>query len=279
MLRYVNASDVSKLLGKPYGVFWSKHEENINIILGKRERYKPKPQTFELNAKTVEVIQALPKKEVKALVQITHTKEQLSKAYKEYKPESCEETDSDDEDYVPQKEKMKEIVHKQLVIETLNKVKKETVQAPTHVEYVAKTSAVLKQVSVPVLKTVLDHDFTMERGNVEEERIIEQYGIHKDNKFRSVEFKVEGQKYKVGCRFDGVNVEIKTRKESFKGVPLYEKVQIHFYMAASGSKEWTLKEKYADEVRDHRVVFDEPFFEKMKTDLHESWEKLSSYDS
>lgn len=247
MARYVNASDVSKLLGRSYGVFWSTQEENLRIILGKRERYKPKPQTFELNTETVEVIQSLPK-------------EEISNAYKMY----CDTTTPCEE---PE-------VQKELVVKALNQMKKETVQAHTHSEYVAKTSHVIKNVSAPILKTALDHDFTMERGNVEEERIIQKCGIKKDNVLRTFEFKVDDQSYKVGCRFDGENVEIKTRKDSFKGVPLYEKVQIHFYMAASGSNEWTLKEKYADELRDHRVVFCESFFEKVKKDLHESWEKL-----
>jgi len=276
MSRYINSSDVSKLLGEEYGVYWSTKAENLNIINNIRERYQPdKPITFELNTKTVETIQTLPKEEITNIVNTIQAPEELERT------KSLTAKDLRVILELPQTDRSKKEVlieqyNKKIVIESLNKTKKATVVLDTHVEYSSKAAEVLAQVSHPVLKAVLDRDFTMERGNVEEEKIIKEFGIKKDNKFRSYSFTIDEQKYKVGCRFDGENVEIKTRKNKFLGVPDYEKVQIHFYMATSCVTSWTLKEKYNDKVQDHLVQFDTTFFEKVKTDLHDAWESLSN---
>jgi hypothetical protein len=297
MARYINASDVSKLLGEDYGVYWSTDAENLNIVNNIRERYQPeKPITFELNTKTVETIQQLPKSEISKIVSTL----ELTNAYKFiFSPDDQKYHRTDEgKDLttltvkelktilkVPVSSKLKkqelitaikETVQTEIVIESLNKTKKETVILDTHSEYDTKTKNVLAQIEHPLLKSVLDTDFTMERGNVEEEKIIKEFQIKKDNKFRSCSFEVDEQAYKVGCRFDGENVEIKTRKNKFLGVPIYEKVQMHFYMVTSCVSEWTLKEKYNDKIQDHLVPFDSNFFEQVKNDLHQSWEKYVS---
>lgn len=275
-IRYINASDVSKLLGPEYDVYWSTKAENLNIINNIREKYQPnKPITFELNTKTIETIQTLEPVEITAIVNTIQAPEELERT------QSLTAKDLRIILELPttnrsKKEVLVEQYNKKIVIESLNKTKKETVVLNTHVEYSSKTAKVLAQIVHPVLKAVLDTDFTMERGNVEEEKIIKEFNIKKDNKFRSCSFKVGEQGYKVGCRFDGENVEIKTRKTKFLGVPIYEKVQMHFYMATSCVTEWTLKEKYSDKVQDHLVQFDNAFFEKVKLDLHKSWESLIS---
>ena len=64
----------------------------------------------------------------------------------------------------------------------------------------------------------------------------------------------------------------KTRKTKLLGVPDCEKVQIHIYMAVEKCKSWTLIEKYLDQEVEHLINFDQEFFDKMKNDLHNSWE-------
>ena len=274
MSRYINASDVSKLLGEEYEVYWSTKAENLNIINNIREKYQPnKPITFELNAKTVETIQTLEPVEITTIVNSIQAPEELERTKSLTAKDLRVILDLPSTDR-SKKENLLDQYNKKIVIESLNKTKKETVVLGTHSEYSSKTAEVLANVVHPVLKAVLDKDFTMERGNVEEEKIIKDYGINKDNKFHYYLFKVDDQRYKVGCRFDGENVEIKTRKNKFLGVPKYEKVQMHFYMAASRTFSWTLKEKYGDRVQDHLVQFDSEFFEKVKTDLHDAWEDL-----
>jgi len=272
--RYINASDVSKLLGEEYGVYWSTKSENLNIINNIREKYQPnKPITFELNTKTVETIQTLPNEEITNIVNTIQAPEELerTKSLTAKDLRVILELPTTDRS---KKEVLIEQYNKKIVIESLNKTKKATVVLDTHSEYSVKTAEVLATVIHPVLKAVLDRDFTMERGNVEEEKIIKDFGIKKDNKFHCYSFEIDDQRYRVGCRFDGENVEIKTRKNKFLGVPKYEKVQMHFYMAASGVSSWTLKEKYCDTVQDHLVEFDSEFFEKVKVNLHDAWEDL-----
>ena len=43
-------------------------------------------------------------------------------------------------------------------------------------------------------------------------------------------------------------------------------------MAVAKKKTWALKEKWNDKINDHQVFFDESFFEKLKNDIHNSWE-------
>jgi len=78
--------------------------------------------------------------------------------------------------------------------------------------------------------------------------------------------------YKIGCRFDGPQIEIKTRKSKLLGVPEYENVQMHLYMSINKSEYWTLKEKFNDQVVDHQIFFNDVFFKKIKQDIHKNWE-------
>ena len=355
IVRYINASDVSKLLGGKYGFHWSNQKDNLDIINNKRERFVDKPPTFELHNKTVQIIHELPRQDLKKMVSTFKSPDEILAVYQKafetssftcnycnskfvrddnidnccalskllnkrhsagaYIPNQIIDVeDEEDEDEVDLKKlkikDLKEILldyglsttgkkqelidriekeesekdeiiqvekHKidtNIVINSLNEFKKESIHLPTHCEYIAKTCEVMSKVVVPVLKTALVHDFTMERGNVEEEKIVKEFNIVKDNKLHFHEFAVNNQSYKVGCRYDGDKVEIKTRKSKFLGVPEYEKVQMHFYMATRGVLEWTLKEKYNDIVQDHIVQFNNTFFENVKNDLHKSWENL-----
>lgn len=362
MLRYINASDVSKLLGNKYEFYWATQKENLDIINNRREKFIDKPQTFELQNKTVQIIHELPRHDLKKMISTFKSPDEILAVYQkafetssftcnycnskfvrndnidncctlskllnkrhssgtpnqidfvkgDVKDEDEDEIDfkkmkikdlkeillghdlstkgkkqelidrikqfEDEEIYEDEEdeetEKIIQTINTNIVIDSLNEIKKESIHLPTHCEYITKTYDVFSKVVVPVLKTALDHDFTMERGNVEEEKIVKEFNIVKDNKLHFHEFDVNNQPYKVGCRYDGDKVEIKTRKSKFLGVPTYEKVQMHFYMATRNVLEWTLKEKYDDVVKDHIVQFDNTFFENVKNDLHKSWENL-----
>ena len=316
MERYINASDVSKIIGKKYGHIWAKPHEILNIINGHREK---KIVNFELNNFTQNLIQHLPKQDIENMVSTFKTTEELSDEYKFYckiknlvfdnelweiNPEESYldytkldlnnlkdillENDLSDKgdkqeliyrieefnEKIKIISEIKQTIKTEIIVNNLNKIKKEIVHIDKHVDYITETKYLLSKIENVELKEAISSDFTMDRGNVEEIKIIKEYGIKKDNKLRYFNFKVNKQKYKVGCRFDGEQVEIKCRKSKFLGVPDYEKVQIHFYMAAINVKEWTLKEKYNDQIKDHLIEFDNTFFEEVKNDLHNSWESF-----
>jgi soluble P-type ATPase len=164
MSRYINASDVSKLLGEEYEVYWSTKAENLNIINNIREKYQPnKPITFELNAKTVETIQTLEPVEITTIVNSIQAPEELERTKSLTAKDLRAILDLPSTDR-SKKENLLEQYNKKIVIESLNKTKKETVVLGTHSEYSSKTAEVLANVVHPVLKAVLDRDFTMERG-------------------------------------------------------------------------------------------------------------------
>jgi hypothetical protein len=223
--RYINASDVPRLLGKEYRFFWTTDNDISRIIFGKKIQ----------NDLTL-AIENIPE-------------ETLSKL-------------------VPGVEPTKK---RKLFEESVINNKKQITRSDTHSEYVTQENEFVSQLPVEI-REVVKKEFTMERGNVEESRIIKDYNIPKTNKLEYLTFKVEGSKYKIGSRFDGPQIEIKTRKNKFMGVPDYEKVQMHIYMATSGFNEWTLKEKFNDQVIDHEIFFDNVFFEKIKMDIHKNWE-------
>lgn len=226
--RYINASDVSKLLGGKYGFHWSNQKDNLDIINNKRERFIDKPPTFELHNKTVQIIHELPRQDLKTIVNTLKTKEELLAVYETalftcnycnskfvrdgnidnccplskllnkrhssgthvHVPNEIEEkklkikdlkeilldhglsTKGKKQELIDRIEKFEDEedeIHTKIVIDSLNEFKKESIHLPTHCEYIAKTCEVMSKVVVPVLKTALVHDFTMERGNVEEE--------------------------------------------------------------------------------------------------------------
>ena len=150
-IRYINASDVSKLLGPEYDVYWSTKAENLNIINNIREKYQPnKPITFELNTKTIETIQTLEPVEITAIVNTIQAPEELERT------QSLTAKDLRIILELPttnrsKKEVLVEQYNKKIVIESLNKTKKETVVLNTHVEYSSKTAKVLAQIVHPVL--------------------------------------------------------------------------------------------------------------------------------
>ena len=324
MARYINASDVSKVLGKKYNFTWAKPDEILKIINNKREKFVENVN-FELNKCTQDLIQHLPKQDLKSIINTFKTSEELTDDYKVYCKdknlifeedlwELSSEMSSEEIDYtkldlnelkdilseyslstkgtkqelIYRIENYNEILNEKLetiseikqnikteiVVNNLNEIKKETVHIDKHIDYITKTKSLLNTINNVELKKALSSDFTMDRGNVEEIKIIKECNIKKDNKLRYFNFNVDEQKYKVGCRFDGEQVEIKCRKNKFLGVPVYEKVQMHFYMAAINVNEWTLKEKYNDQIKDHFIEFDNTFFEEVKNDLHDSWESF-----
>jgi hypothetical protein len=171
---------------------------------------------------------------------------------------------------IPKKQKISE--NKSSVLEHILYAKKETTCIDDQNEYKYKRERYLK--SFPeILREAIDTEFTLEFGNIQEEKILKEQGIQKTNNLHYLNFTVNGLGYKVGCRFDGPQIEIKTRKNKFLGVPEYERAQIMIYMAASKKDTWILKEKWNNEINDHEVLFDPIFFEKIKKDIHENWEK------
>ena len=273
MARYINASDVSKVLGKKYNFNWVKPDEVLKIINNKREKFVENVN-FELNKCTQHLIQHLPKQDLKSIINTFKTSEELTKGTKQeliYGIENYNEILNEKLETISE---IKQNIKTEIVVNNLNKIKKETVHIDKHIDYVIKTKCLLNTINNVELKEALSSDFTMDRGNVEEIKIIKECNIKKDNKLRYFNFNVDEQKYKVGCRFDGEQVEIKCRKSKFLGVPDYEKVQMHFYMAAINVNEWTLKEKYNDQIKDHLIEFDNTFFEEVKNDLHDTWESF-----
>jgi hypothetical protein len=191
--RYINASDVPRLLGKEYRFFWTTDTDISRIIFGKKIQ----------NDLTL-AIEKIPEETLAKLV--------------------------------PGAEPTKK---RKLFEESVINNKKQITTSGTHQEYITQENEFVSQLPVEI-REVVKKEFTMERGNVEESRIIKDYNIPKTNKLEYLTFKVEGSRYKIGSRFDGPQIEIKTRKNKFMGVPDYEKVQMHIYMATSGFNEWTL---------------------------------------
>jgi hypothetical protein len=226
MFRYINASDVPKLLGKEYQFFWTTALDIKRIIFGIKTKN-------ELQS----AIEQLPEETLAVLAPGENSKKRKCEAVMNY----------------------------------INDSKKTITESETHSEYVSKESNFVSQLPHELHKLV-QKDFTMERGNVEEARIIKEYSIPKTNTLKYYTFNVDGTWYKLGSRFDGPQIEIKTRKNKFMGVPDYENVQLHIYMATSNKNEWVLKEKFNDQTIDHQIFFDERFFEKIKNDIHKNWE-------
>jgi len=224
--RYINASDVSKLLGCEYRFFWTTDLDISRIIFGKK-----------IQNDLTRVIKDISEETLEKLVPGEATTSKKRK----------------------------------LLEDSIINNKKQITSSETHAGYVSQETEFVNQLPTEI-QEVVKKEFTMERGNVEESRIAKEYNIPKTNKLEYLMFKVEGSKYKIGSRFDGPQIEIKTRKNKFMGVPDYEKVQLHIYMATSGVKEWTLKEKFNDQVIDHQIFFDESFFDKLKMDIHKNWE-------
>ena len=154
--------------------------------------------------------------------------------------------------------------------------KKEVTEAASHSDYIQTENDFLSDLSGsfninPEITNLVKRELTMERGNVEESRIRKEYKIPKDNTLKYYTFEVDKTNYKIGCRFDGPQVEIKTRKNKFIGVTEYDRVQLHIYMAVSNSDSWVLKEKFNDQIVDHQIFFDSAFLTKIKNDIHNRW--------
>ena len=230
MYRYVNASDLSKLLGKKYGFFWTTSDDIKRIIFNKK-----------IKNELTQIIDDLPEEIIeKTLLGMD----------------------------IPKKRKLSE--NKQLVLDNINAVKNETVSLDTG--YTEVKNNYLNTLP-SVLKKAVDTEFTLDYGKVQEVKILDQHNIKKTNKLEYLSFKVNNTFYKVGCRFDGPQVEIKTRKNKFLGVPDYERLQLTVYMAVAKKNSWVLKEKWNDEILDHHILFDQVFFDTLKNDIHNAWEK------
>lgn len=81
---------------------------------------------------------------------------------------------------------------------------------------------------------------------------------------------VRGVRVHLGGKHDGLDrenqavVEIKTRQRRFLGVPRYELVQLHAYMAIFGVRKAVLVESYLGEEREHDVEFDDVLWERVR---------------
>ena len=81
MTRYINASDVSKVLGKKYNFMWTKPDEVLDIINNRREKCNV---NFELNKVSQNLIQNLPNQDLKSIISTFKTSEELTDDYKVY---------------------------------------------------------------------------------------------------------------------------------------------------------------------------------------------------
>jgi len=230
MYRYINASDLSKLLGKKYGFFWTTNDDIQRIVFNKK-----------IKNEMVQIIDDLPKEIIE---------------------KTLESMD------IPKKRKLSE--NKEMLLSNINTIKNETVCLDT--DYLEIKNNYLN--TLPnVLKKAVDTEFTLDYGKVQEVKILDECNIEKTNKLEYLSFKSGNAFYKIGCRFDGPQVEIKTRKNKFLGVPDYERLQLTVYMAVAKKNSWVLKEKWNGEIKDHQILFDQVFFETLKNDIHECWEK------
>ena len=273
--RYINASSVSVLLGEEYGYFWSTDEKIDEIIHGSFQKFSEDILPTEINKDTNSMIDKLSKDDLKITFDALNasTKTTYNDLSSLKVAELKEFLELNNIAAVGKKPELIEKVAKFTIIETLNDRKKEVVTEKNHKKYTEKREKILADIPEK-MKKVVDSDFTMGRGNIVEERIIDAYKLHKSNDIKYVSFEVEGQKYKVGCRFDcDEQIEIKNRKHKFLGVRPYERVQVHFYMFACHVYKWILREQYADEIQDHEVQFSDKFYKKLQTDLHNNWEK------
>lgn len=228
MARYINASDVPRLLGKKYKFFWTKEADINRIIFGKSATPFLEEKIEKLPEKVIDKI--LPENKI-----------------------------------LPKKRKY------EAAIKHVCDFKKEITTQQTHQEYIKNEKDFIKTLPLS-LQDIVKQDFTMERGNVEEKRILTEMGIPKTNEIKYLQFNIDKNYYKIGCRFDGPRIEIKTRKNNFLGVTEYERVQVHLYMAINNDPTWTVKEKFNDQVVDHEIFFDANYFEEVKKDINNSWE-------
>ena len=250
MARYINASDLGKLLGSEYSFHWTRDSDIQRIIFNK-------PQESEVKR----AISSLPEKSVSDALQsfVKEPETDISKIKSVLKKRKIRIPNDVSE--------IVNVYNKSELEEIIEKSKKEITQNESHSEYTHKKVSFSEQLPESLQKSVKS-SFNMERGNVEELRM----NIPKTNKLEYFTFSVNDKYYKIGCRFDGPGIEIKTRVNRFMGVPEYEKVQMHVYMAVSKCNSWILKEKFNDQVVDHEIFFNDFFFEKLKTDIHSRWE-------
>ena len=253
MARYINASDLGKLLGPEYSFHWTSESDIQRIIFNKPQESEVKKAICSLPEKSIsDVLQTFIKPET----DISTIKSVLKKRKISIPNETSEIINA---------------YNKSELEHVIEQSKKEIVQENNHTGFTEKKLFFSEQLPESLQKVVKD-SFNMERGNIEEERIIKKFSIKKTNKLEYFTFNVNGQYYKIGCRFDGPGIEIKTRVNRFMGTPDYELVQMHVYMAVSNTLKWILKEKFNDQVVDHEIFFNDFFFEKIKNDIHNRWE-------
>jgi hypothetical protein len=219
MTRYINASDICKLLGKKYGFYWTTDNDINRIVFG--HKIKPEIQTTFEN---------VPEEVLNNFVN----------------PD------------LPKKRKIEELIEHVKEISTTDSFPQSSK------DFISK----FPQDS----QKEIERSLTMERGNFKEQELLEKLNVTKTNKISYYTFTEGNQKYKIGCRFDGPQIEIKTRKNKKIGLTRYERVQLTVYMAVSKTNEWILKEIYLDTVEDFPLTFDPVFMDQIKKDIHESWE-------
>jgi hypothetical protein len=251
-MRYLNASDVCKLLGPEYGFHWTNDSDIQRIVFNK----------FQVS-EVKKAIEFLPETDLVETLQQFKTETDILKIKKVLKKRKID---------IPSTESELIHVYKKSELEhIINLNKKEITNEQLHIDY-SKNITTFSEKLPPLLQKVVTQDFNKERGNVEESRIIKSYELKKTNELKYLTFLVNNEYYKIGCRFDAPGIEIKTRTKKFLGIPDYEKVQLHIYMEVSKESKWILKEKYNDQIIDHEILFDEFYFNKMKTDIHNRWE-------
>jgi hypothetical protein len=235
MIRYINASDLCKILGTDYCFYWTQRQDILRILYG----IKSPDELMEsiTNTQKNKIIETVKKMNILPEWEIIkkHKKDLDSILYTEIQNSKNEIINGDDYN-----------THRDIF----------TNQLPTE------------------LKKVVESDFTKSKGVYDESIIIRDRNLNKSNELKYFSFTIEGQCYKIGCRFDSPLIEIKSRKNKLLGVTRYELVQVMVYMAVEKVKQWTLVEKFNDQIIDHLIEFDEVFFENVKIDLHRRWNQL-----
>jgi arsenate reductase-like glutaredoxin family protein len=170
MARYINASDLGKLLGSKYSFHWTSESDIQRIIFNK-------PQESEVK----KAIQFLPENTISETIhRFVEPETDISKIKGVLKKRKIR---------IP--EQPSEIVkeyNKSELERVIEESKKEITQNESHSGY-SKVKEAFSEQLPESLQKVVERSFNMERGNIEEERIIKNFSIKKTNKLEYSKYK------------------------------------------------------------------------------------------
>lgn len=145
------------------------------------------------------------------------------------------------------------------------------------------TAAAAEGMTAEALEVVRERIFTAQ-GSRQEPEVRDRHELSRGSRlmqcarFRTSQeplLEIRGLRVHIGGKHDGLDranqmvVEIKTRQRRFLGVPRYELVQLHAYMAIFGMRRALLVESFMGEEREHEVQFDDDLWERVRVSVDE----------